>query len=350
MFDAIASIFGYVLRFWLEIFGNYGVAIIMFTITVKVILLPLTIKQQKSTEKTQELQPKINELQEKYKDDKEKLSQEYQKFMAENKFNPFGGCILAIVQLLVLLGVFYVVANPLKHMHLLNENQIKAKLESVIIDEDYSGDTALYIAKVEEFAGSGEKIDSTEFSGDVIPSEMRTKFINNYISTNRYYELRILNSHKDLLDSDKEIDMNFLGINLGDITAQHMSDWKLWIFPILTTIFYYLSMWMITRKQKKTQKTMKDADGNEIQMPNMMAMNFMMPLLSGWISFSVPQGMGLYWFSNSLLQIIIQFITEKATNKDKKDDNVLKPIEAIKDDEPISKSKQKKIEKNKKKK
>jgi membrane protein insertase Oxa1/YidC/SpoIIIJ len=111
-------------------------------------------------------------------------------------------------------------------------------------------------------------------------------------------------------------------------------------------------MWMITRKQKQTQKTIKDANGNEVQMPNMMVMNLMMPLLSGWISFSVPQGMGLYWFSNSLLQIIIQLITEKVTKKDDNNngEKVLKPIEAIKDDEPISKSKQKKIEKNKKKK
>ena len=192
-----------------------------------------------------------------------------------------------------------------------------------------------------------ESLENTTFSGDYILDGARLQYIENYISRDRYYELKILNNN------DK-YDMNFLGINLGDITAQNMGDWKLWIFPILTVIFYYLSMWMMSKKQKQTQRTMKDADGNEIQMPNMMAMNFMMPLLSGWISYSVPQGLGLYWFMNSLLQIFIQLISEKFLNKDKnsdkKDEVVLKPVEAIKEDEPISKSKQKKIEKNKKKK
>jgi len=343
LFGAIAYVFGYVLEFWLNIFGNYGVAVIMFTITIKAIILPLTIKQQKSTEKTQALQPKLNELQEKYKDDREKLSQEYQKFMAENKFNPFGGCLIAILQLFILLGVFYVVANPLRYMEKNTPEQITTRLEQAIIKEDFSGDQSAYIAMLETFGGSGETLDDNNFSGDHVPTGLRLKYLDDYKIKNRYYELKIMNNSSNY-------DMNFLGINLGDVTANHMSDWKLWIFPILTTIFYYLSMWMITRKQKQTQRTMKDANGNEIQMPNMMAMNFMMPLLSGWISYSVPQGMGLYWFSNSLLQIIIQFITEKVSKKDEnKDEKVLKPIEAIKE-EPISNTKKKKIEKNKKKK
>ena len=344
MFQAIAYVFGYVLEFWLKIFGNYGVAVIMFTITIKAILLPLTIKQQKSTEKTQELQPKLNELQEKYKDDKQKLSEEYQKFMSENKFNPFGGCLIAIVQLFVLLGVFYVVANPLQYMEKNSKEEIIIRLEQAIIKEDFSGDQSAYLAEIEKLVESGDTLTDFDFSGDHVPTGVRLKYVQDYMNRNRYHELKIMNNN------DK-YDMNFLGINLGDVTANNMQDWKLWIFPILTTIFYYLSMWMLTRKQKQTQKKMKDANGNEIEMPNMMAMNFMMPLLSGWISFSVPQGMGLYWFSNSLLQIIIQFITEKVTNKDKKTDEVvLDPIDSIKDDDPISKTKQKKIEKNKKKK
>ncbi len=343
MFQAIANVFGYVLEFWLKIFSNYGVAVVMFTITIKAILLPLTIKQQKSAERTQALQPKLNELQEKYKDDKEKMTQEYQKFMSENKFNPFGGCLIAILQIFVLLGVFYVVANPLQYMEKNTADEITIRLEQAIIKEDFSGDKDAYIAMLEETSSSGEILDDTNFSGDHVPTGLRKIYLDNYKLKNRYYELKIMNN------SDS-YDMNFLGINLGDVTANNMGDWKLWIFPILTTIFYYLSMWMVTRKQKQTQKVMKDADGNEIQMPNMMAMNFMMPLLSGWISYSVPQGMGLYWFSNSLLQIIIQFITDKISKKDNNDEKVLKPIEAIKEEEPISKTKQKKIEKNKKKK
>ena len=125
----------------------------------------------------------------------------------------------------------------------------------------------------------------------------------------------------------KNGELDLFGINLSEITMQDAKNLKLWVFPVLTVIFYYLSLWMMSRKQKNVTK-MKDADGNEVQMPNMMAMNFTMPLLSGWISVSVPQGMALYWFVNSFLQVMIQLISEKVIKKDKKTDNSDVVIEA----------------------
>ena len=134
----------------------------------------------------------------------------------------------------------------------------------------------------------------------------------------------------------------FLSIDLADITAQNPSNLKLWIFPILTVISYYLSLWMVSRKQKQMTQKMKDADGNEIEMPNMATMNIMMPLMSGWISYSVPQGMGLYWFINSLIQIVIQLITDKVVSKEKtpninkNGEIVLDPVEPIKEESELN--------------
>lgn len=357
MFKALAFIFGYLLKFWFSIFGNYGVAVILFTITIKAIILPLTIKQQRSTEKTQELQPKLQALQEKYKDDQEKLAQEYQKFMTENKYNPFGGCLIAILQIFIILGVFYVVANPIQYMEKYSDKQINIELEKAIISQDYSGDVNIYKEALVEFAKNNKisgdySIESIEISsGDILENDLRYKYLTNYRRVDRYSELKILK---------EKYDLHFLGIDLGDITANHPTNWKLWVFPILTTVFYYISMWMISRKQKKMTQKIKDADGNEIEMPNMMAMNFTMPLLSGWISYSVPQSMGLYWFANSLLQIIIQFFMDKTKKNTNGDSKILEPIEAVKEnddsekedntDDPISKTKAKKIEKNKNKK
>ena len=309
MLGLIANLFGYLLKFWYSVVGNYGWALLLFSITIKALLFPLTLKQQKSTKKTQELQPKLQALQEKYKDDQEKMQIEYQKFMKENNFNPFGGCLLMILQLFVLIGVLYVVTNPLKYMEKLSQEEITDKLRLAIISEDFSGDINKYNEYVNDYiqtysGDEGVQKSIKEFGID----NKEIVYLDSYKKYNRYYELKVLKNTYDL---------NFLGINLGNITLSDPKDLKLWIFPVLTTIFYYLSLWMVSKNQKKNTQKMKDAEGNEVEMPNMAMMNITMPLLSGWISASVPQGMGLYWFSNSFLQVIIQFVTEKVLDKNK---------------------------------
>jgi len=96
--DTLGFFHGYV--------GDYGVAIILLTITVRLIILPLTIKQTKSMLEMQKLQPKLKEMQEKYKDNKEKLQQEMMKFYAENKVNPLGGCLPLLLQLPIFFALF----------------------------------------------------------------------------------------------------------------------------------------------------------------------------------------------------------------------------------------------------
>ena len=274
---AIASLFGYVLDIWYNICQNY-VSIILFALTIKAIMFPLTWKQQKSMKKTQEMQPKLLALQEKYKDNQEAMMLEYQKLMSENKYNPFGGCLLTFIQLPILLGVFYVVASPLTYMEKMEQPKIDEYVQQIVINDVYSGDQLAFEKAYPDPA----------------------KAVEEYKKVNRYYELKIIKDN-DLYNLD------FFGINLGDIASENKSDFTLLIIPVLTTVFLYLSLYVVQSDTKKQQKqVMKDADGNEIPMPNMMAMNFVMPLMSGYIAYVVPQGMGLYWFTNSLIQIIMQ--------------------------------------------
>ena len=137
----IASIFGYVLEFWYNICQNYGLSIILFALTIKAIMFPLTLKQQKSMKKTQELQPKLMALQEKYQNNQEAMMVEYQKLLSENKYNPFGGCLLSFIQLPILLGVFYVVASPLTYMQKMEQTEINRYVEQFVIDHLSSSHT-----------------------------------------------------------------------------------------------------------------------------------------------------------------------------------------------------------------
>ncbi len=290
---AIASLFGYVLEFWYNICQNYGISIILFALTIKAIMYPLTLKQQKSMKQTQEMQPKLLELQERYKDNQEAMMVEYQKLMSESKYNPFGGCLLTFIQLPILLGVFYVVASPLTYMEKMDQTQIDQYVQQIIVDNNYSGDEQAFL------------VENTDTA----------KAIADYKTVNRYYELKII---KD----NNLYNLDFFGINLGDIASENKSDYTLLIIPVLTTVFIYLSLYVAQADTKKQQKqVLKDADGNEIPMPNMTVMNLMMPLMSGYISYVVPQGMGLYWFTNSLIQIIMQVGLKKFL--DKKDETKL---------------------------
>ncbi len=106
MIQPIVDILFEVLLYFYELTGNYGVAIIILTIIVKIITFPLTHKQLQSTKAIQEIQPEVKKLQEKYKDDKEKLNEETMKLWKENKVNPLAGCLPLIVQFPVLIAMF----------------------------------------------------------------------------------------------------------------------------------------------------------------------------------------------------------------------------------------------------
>jgi YidC/Oxa1 family membrane protein insertase len=95
-----------------EFVNNYGVAIILFTIFVKVLLLPLTIKQTKSTKAMQDIQPMIKEIQEKYKNKPEKQNEEIMKLYQEAKINPLAGCLPLLIQFPILIGLFSVLREP----------------------------------------------------------------------------------------------------------------------------------------------------------------------------------------------------------------------------------------------
>ena len=94
--------------------GDWGLAIIVLTVLVRLALMPLTIKQTRSMYELQRIQPKIKELQAKYKDDKQKLQEETMKFYQENKINPFGGCLPLILQMPVFIALFRVLGGTAK--------------------------------------------------------------------------------------------------------------------------------------------------------------------------------------------------------------------------------------------
>ncbi len=111
----ISNLLGDVLRIIVEFIHNYGLSIILFTIFVKVLLLPLTIKQTKSTKAMQDIQPKMKEIQEKYKNKPEKQQQEIMSLYKEAKINPLAGCLPLLIQMPILFGLYAVLRDPVAY-------------------------------------------------------------------------------------------------------------------------------------------------------------------------------------------------------------------------------------------
>jgi len=114
--DPLYNFFGAILAFFYSIIPNLGVAIILLTVLVMLVLFPLTAKQAKSMLAMQRAQPEIKKLQAKYKNDRAKLNEEMMKFYQENKINPLAGCLPLLVQMPVFLALFRVMRDPYKHI------------------------------------------------------------------------------------------------------------------------------------------------------------------------------------------------------------------------------------------
>jgi len=121
---SISNLFGYILNFIYELVQNYGIAIIIFSVLLKLILLPLSIKQQKTMKKTAKIQEKVKEIQEKYKNDQMKMNQEMMDLYKKENMNPFSGCLGSILQIFILLAIFGLVRSPLTYMKKI-DNQTK---------------------------------------------------------------------------------------------------------------------------------------------------------------------------------------------------------------------------------
>ncbi|MDD3718239.1 MAG: membrane protein insertase YidC [Actinomycetota bacterium] len=113
IWNGIVAGLNFLLQAFNDFTGNYGVSIILLTVLVKLVLLPLTIKQTRSMVAMQKIQPEIKKLQDKYKDDKERLSQEMMKFYKENKVNPLGGCLPLLLQMPIFFALFTVLRKYL---------------------------------------------------------------------------------------------------------------------------------------------------------------------------------------------------------------------------------------------
>ena len=285
MFQFFANIFGYLLDIINQFVNNYGLAIILFTAIIKLIMLPLSIKQQRSMKKNVELQEKLKVIQFKYKNDPEKLNKETMDLYKQEKMSPFSGCFSAIIQFILLISIFYMVRFPLTYMEKVDKTQIDTYTQQI---KDAGMDVSQAYSEI-------DIIREIDFLRENNPEDETLKNIN--------------------------INMNFLGLDLSKIPQQNLADWTVYIIPILYILSTFVSMRLTTSMQNanKDKKELTDGENKDTErneMEDAMAqsnkmMSWMMPIMSVSISLVAPLGLALYWLVNNILMIGERLVLNK---------------------------------------
>lgn len=293
MFEFFASLFGYLLSFLYGIVNNYGFAIILFTLIIKLILLPLSIKQQRTMKKSAKMQEKMKVIQFKYKSNPEKMNQEIMNLYKNEKMSPFSGCLTAIIQMLLLLSIFYLVKSPITFM---------AKIPAENINK--------YVTQLQE---DGREISKVYPEIDLI---------------REYNWLKEKNPEDNNIEK-LNLQMNFLGLDLSKIPQQNITDYTVYIIPILYILSSFISIRMTTAMQQKQNEKSKQAvidgeTGQEVKEENEMdavmqtnkMMSWMMPIMSISIAFVAPLGLALYWLSNNILMILERLVLDRVIKQE----------------------------------
>ena len=291
--DLITIPFGWLLAVLYDFTSNYGVALIIFAIVVKVIMIPLSAKSKKNTMKMSRLQPRLTEIQRKYADDQTKMNEEMQALYKSENVSMGGGCLWSFVPLLILFPLYAVVRQPIQYM--LSESvEVAAKIVEIIKENAPNAFSAN--AYYDQMVAAPLIRDFAQQIKEALPN----------ISA----------------DTLLGVNFDFFGINLA---AQPV--WKFWtdawtwdwphigaaLIPVLSAGSQYVSMMVSQRMNNSVitnEKGLQDKEAAEQSQANqsMKMMMYTMPLMSLFIGFSFPAAMSLYWLIQGVVAMIIDII------------------------------------------
>ena len=286
--DFIQKGFGYVLGLLNQLTGNYGVALILFAILLKLILLYPTMRSKSSSMKMSRLTPRIQEIQKKYENDRNKQAELTQALYKEEGVSMGGGCLWSLVPMLLLFPLFYVVREPLTYVF-----QESAENITKIMN----------IAYARGFANHGD------YYAQMIASSNLSEMADN---------IRGFVENPAVLDG---LDFTMFGINLAGIPTFNFATWgeDLWsniglfLLPVLSAGSQVLTM-LISQKMNNSLVTNekgvqdKETAKNSEAAKTGKTMMFIMPLMSLWIGFTIPAVMSLYWLVQGVIGMIIDVI------------------------------------------
>ena len=296
--DPLYSLFGIVIRFILQVFNNYGVAIILFTILIRMLLLPFNVKQHKSSLQQRALNPQLQELKRYYGDDQQGYSQAQMELYKKHKISMFGGCLPALLQLVLIWPVYRIISGPLFYIMQIPEANLQ-EISRMLVDANMLHESAIRNIRMTNIPILQGLIEAPQVFAEAV--------------------------NRGLMNASDLINLDFLGLNLGltptispaKLFGAEMATYlPLLLLPLLatgTTIFqsWYSQKTMktdigggINKEKVKNNPALQGQEKTEdMAGQSMKTMLYVMPIMTLFFTFSMPAAMSLYWIVGNFLAI-----------------------------------------------
>ena len=323
----IATVLGYVMDILFRFtssFGvfNVGLCIILFTIVMKTLMIPLTIKQQKTTKLMSVMNPEIQAIQKKYKGKSDQESMQRQNVEIQAVYEKYGtsmtgGCLPLLIQMPILLALYRVIYNIPAYVP-----SVRVYFDNVVTPLMGQADYAQKLQEITNIATAcGGKLDKFDFTNANRLVDMLYKF-----STSQWGELQALfPAISDVIGQNAAVveRMNtFLGLNMAEAPGWVPS--FAWIIPVLAAVSQWFSTKLMSGNQPSTS-----ADAENPMAQSMKTMTTTMPLFSAFICITMPAGLGIYWIATSIVTIIQQLLVNAYMDKVNIDDMIAKNLEKV---------------------
>lgn len=282
--------FAALVRLFYNLTGSYGVSLILFTLVIKLILLPFQMKSKKSMMRMSRVSGQMQELQKRYAKNQAKLQEEMQKLYEEEGVNPMSGCLWSLIPFPILIALYSIIRQPITHFMMLS----KDVLQTVVQSAADAGVNLTNIVMMDKATGTPALKDGL-------------------YQLASYGQINLVKAVQEMGLSTPEgwfdMNYNFLGLDLTATPWEYVKNFTFtWavIGVILIPILAGLSQFVFSKLTMKTQPQADAAGG-----ASMKSMMYMMPLMSVYIAFIMPAALGVYWIAQSVFSLIQEAILNK---------------------------------------
>lgn len=309
---------------------NIGLAIILFTIIINLLMMPLTIKQQKFSKLSSKMNPELQAIQAKYKSRKDQNSQmamnnEIQAVYAKYGVSPTGSCGYLLIQMPILFALYRVIYAMPAYVTKIGDtfrvlaSQIIASDSAGWLMETTDGSIANTVSMYGKSMANGNLENGIVDVLNRLSSSDMALVAQHYNLTDLTYNGNLILSNegtRGLIDTYN----NFLGLNIANspqhliVEAFHNGAWLILIGALAIPVLSAVTQWISVKLMPQQDNTNMDEQQAQMQ-STMKTMNMVMPLMSAWFCFTLPAGMGIYWVAGSVVRGIQQVLINKHIDK-----------------------------------
>ena len=282
--------FAWLVRLFYNLTNSYGVALILFTLVIKLIMLPFQMKSKKSMMRMSRVSGQMQELQKRYAKNQAKLQEEMQKLYEEEGVNPMSGCLWSFLPLPILMALYSIIRQPITHFMMLSKDVLQTVVQSVAD----AGVDLTNIVMMDKATGAPALKDGL-------------------YQMAAYGQINLVKAVQEMGLSTPDgwfnVNYKFLGLDLTATPWEYVKSFTFtWavIGVILIPILAGLSQFVFSKLTMKTQPQADAAGG-----ASMKSMMYMMPLFSVYIAFIMPAALGVYWIAQSVFSLIQEAILNK---------------------------------------